>query len=319
MAYNISETTGAVGSGTAGLDTWTFTADLSDPSVTVVEGDFDVTLGGSGEAPDGYVFGPLSSSAFGTLSFNTTDGTFTFTIDRQAVIQSGQDQTISFSVTGSDGGDADTDTVVIEILVCLARGTMVETESGPKPVETLEVGDRIRTPQGDLETLRWLGKREISAEEIRADPSMRPVRIKAGALGDGTPVHDLVVSPQHRIVMGGVRTELLFGEPEVLAPAIGLVGLPGVSVDPAREGVDYFHLLFDQHQIILTNGAETESFYPGLWSFRLIGEGSVEALLEQVPQARTPATYGPAARPGLKVWEARLLASALGDKATTAA
>lgn len=237
--------------------------------------------------------------------------TYTFTINRQAVIQSGQNQTVSFTVTGVDGGDSDQDTVIIEILICIARGTLVETESGPVPVEGLSIGDRIRTPDGGLETLRWVGMRAISGVEIAADPSLRPVRIAAGALGEDTPKHDLLVSPQHRIVVGGARTELLFAEAEVLAPAIGLVGLPGVSVDPAQGGVDYFHLLFDRHQIILTNGAETESYYPGLWSFRMIGDENIQSLLEKVPAAKTPASYGPPALPGLRVWEARLLSADL--------
>lgn len=312
MGYNISETSGQfAGSGTAGVDIWTTTADLSDPSVTVVTGDFDrVTVPGGtnlGEAADGYTFSPLSTDAYGTLSYNTTDGTFTFTIDRQAVIQSGSDQTVSFTITGTDGARSDTDTVIIEILICVARGTLIETPDGTRFVESLSPGDMITTWDGDARPVRWAGMRRVTAAELHEHPELRPIRISAGALGHGRPERDLLVSPQHHVLVEGWAPELLFGEPEVLAPAAGLLDLPGVSREAAGQGIDYVHLLFDRHQIIFTEGAPTESFYPGPWSFAAIGRDNAADIVSRVPAARSPDAYGATARPRISSWEARTL------------
>ena len=312
MGYNISEVSGGfVGSGTLNIDTWTITVDLSDPSVTIVTGDFDevsVLGGSSGEASDGYVFGPLNTGAYGSLTFDTTDGTFTFTIDRQAVIQSGSDQTVSFTVEGFDGGESDQDTVIIEILVCFARGTIISTKNGEQPVETLCLGDIILTTDDEEVPLRWIGMHRVSFKAAEEGEKFLPVRISAGALAPGRPSSDLLVSPQHRVLVDGPSVELLFGVPEILAPAIGLIAITGIRQETSLADLDYFHLLFDRHRVILTNDLPSESFYPGPWSFAAVGPRNAAEIIDRVPAARTPESYGPTARPAITVREARLLA-----------
>ena len=323
MGYNISEISGTfTGAGAGGLDDWRFTGDLSDPSLTIVSGDFNATsLAGvdQGEAPDGYVFSPLSTTGFGTLTFNTTDGTFTFTIDRAAVIASGADQTVTFTVTGSDGPDSDTDTVTIELLICVVRGTLVETQRGRRPVETLVAGDLVRTRDCGLQPVRWIGSRRVSARELAADPSLRPIRIRQGALSPGVPSRDLLVSPQHRILIGDWRAQVFFGEDEILAPAKGLVNDHSVLVDHDPGDVEYFHVLFDRHQIILTEGAPTESFCPGPCSLAGLDRAAFGELVRLFPQfARDQAAYGPVARPSARVREAALMSGQDGARAPTA-
>lgn len=315
MAYNISEVSGNfTGSGTAGVDEWDGTLDLSDPSATVISGDFDevdvITGSNNGEAAGGYTFSALSTTAYGTLSYDTTDGTFTFTVDRAAVIASGADQTVSFVVSGTDGdGNTDVqDTVRITILVCVTQGTLIATPLGEVAVEDLRTGDAVATLDGRQAPLRWIGCREVPASRMAVEPDLHPVRISASALAAGVPSRDLLVSPHHHVLVGGWETEVLFGETEVLAPALGLLDMAGVERAAPKGGVTYYHLLFDAHQVILTNGAPTESFYPGPWSFGAIGARNAADLVSRVPQAKSPASYGPTARPTVKVWEARALA-----------
>ena len=76
------------------------------------------------------------------------------------------------------------------------------------------------------------------------------------------PERDLVVSPQHRVLVSGALPELLFGENEVLVAAIHLVGRPGITRVEAAE-VTYLHLMFDRHEIVLSDGLWSESFQPG--------------------------------------------------------
>lgn len=311
MGYNISEVSGgSVGGGTANVDTWTFTADLDDPSVTIVGGNFNVAPidGGAQSEAGEYIFGTLSTTQWGTLSFDTDTGVFTFTIDRAAVFASGTDQTVSFTVTGETGTSSDTDTVIINILICVARGTVIATPAGPVPVEELCPGDLVLTADGRHEPIRWLGSRIVTSAELSADTSLRPIRISAGAFGSGLPARDLRVSPQHRVLVTGWRAELLFGEESVLVPAKGLVDDHLVGVDYSAEEVQYFHLLFDRHEVILTEGLPTESFYPAPHSMGEL-DGPVRAeILRIFPElGGESAPFQPAA-PGLRIWEARLLA-----------
>ncbi|ARO14458.1 hypothetical protein BVG79_01112 [Ketogulonicigenium robustum] len=91
---------------------------------------------------------------------------------------------------------------------------------------------------------------------------MRPICITAGALGDNLPAQDLRVSPQHRMLVRSKIAERMFGG-EVLVPAVKLTALPGIYVDEAAASVEYFHILFDQHEIVFANGAESESLHTG--------------------------------------------------------
>ncbi len=306
MAYNIGDVSGnAVGGGTNNIDTWTFTGDLMDSGMTVITGDFnEMDLGGGdlGEAAGGYTFGPLSTTAYGSLSFNTTDGTFSFAINRQAVFQSLADQQVSFTVTGFDGaGNSETDTVFINLLICVARGTLIDTPDGPRRVESLSIGDVVTTIDDGPQPVRWIGSRHVDRSELKADPSHRPIRIKAGALGQGRPWRDLLVSPQHRVLQQDWRSQVYYGEDEVLAPAKSLVDGTSIIVDTDMQEVEYFHILLDRHQIILTEGAQTESFLPGPWSLEMLTPQSRADLLRLFPGlVSDPGAYGPAARPMVK-------------------
>ncbi|MCR8724458.1 Hint domain-containing protein [Frigidibacter sp. ROC022] len=306
MGYNISDVSGnGTGTTSSGLDGWEFTGDLSaNPGLTTISGDFDVVSDGvsEGEASS-YTFSALSTTQFGTLSTNSSDGTFTFTIDKSALYASGSDQVVTFTVTGGDGISSDTDSVSIRLLICLARGTLIETPQGPVRVEDLEVGDLVRTADGRAEPLRWVGSRRVSSAELDQHLHLRPVRIQAGALGAGVPARDLIVSPQHRVLIRGWRAELYFGEAEVLVPAKALINDHSIRVDHPADGVEYFHLLFDRHEMIVTEGATTESFHPGQYSVSALG-AAVQTELWQLFGGR-PA-YA-AARPVLTVREAAVL------------
>lgn len=137
---------------------------------------------------------------------------------------------------------------------CFAAGTRIETEQGLIPVETIQVGDLVRTLDHGLQPVRWRGSRSVPALERRA-----PIRFAPGAIGND---RELVVSPQHKILVTGWRAELFFGEPEVLAAAAHLVNGDTIHRAPRRH-MDYHHLMFDGHEILLAEGIPSESFYPG--------------------------------------------------------
>ena len=148
--------------------------------------------------------------------------------------------------------------------VCLTAGTMIETSEGPRPIESLQEGDLIRTANNGLQPLRAVFHRRIFGVDYRLDRSLWPVRITKGSLGFGLPERDMWVSQQHRMVISNVRFSLLFDEPQVFVRAKSLVAsFPGVTVDSDLTEVTYYHLIFDQHEVIFAEGAQTESFHPG--------------------------------------------------------
>lgn len=146
-------------------------------------------------------------------------------------------------------------------ITCFAAGTKIRTARGEVAIESLRVGDLILSRDRGLVPLRWIGARRLGAQYLRHSPQVWPVRVAAGALGNGHPARDLTVSPEHRVVLGGPVVQLCFGAHEVLAAARDLVGQPGITCEKP-ESVTYFHLLFDAHEIIESDGAWTESFQP---------------------------------------------------------
>jgi Ca2+-binding RTX toxin-like protein len=191
---------------------------------------------------------------------------------------------------------------------CFTPGTLIETRDGPIAVEALRVGQRVLTRDDGYQPIRWIGRRDLGPRDLAANPALHPVRIRRGALGQGLPEADMLVSPQHRMLIRSPRADLLFGESEVLAAALHLVGHPGVerAQGPA---VSYLHAMFDAHQVILANGAWTESYQPGDHSVSGLDKAQRDELLGLFPQLAS-AFCGPAfraARRSLKPHEARVL------------
>ena len=158
--------------------------------------------------------------------------------------------------TGATGG-------TVGGAVCFAAGSMIETARGPRPVQSLRPGDLVMTRDNGLQPLRWIGGRLLGAAELAAAPNLLPVRIAAGALGPGCPAQDLTVSPQHRVLLRSPIAARMAGSAEVLVAAVQLVGMPGITRCGAKGGVGYWHLMFDRHEIVFANGAESESLYLG--------------------------------------------------------
>lgn len=141
------------------------------------------------------------------------------------------------------------------------RGTLVLTPDGPRPVEALKPGGLVRTRDNGAQRIRWISTAELGAQSLARQPHLRPIRISAGALGDATPAEDLLVSPRQRVVVRSSVARNLFGLEEVLIAASHLIGLPGIDRDHEAESAGYVNLLLDRHELVLANGAWTETFY----------------------------------------------------------
>ncbi|MFK7943409.1 MAG: Hint domain-containing protein [Paracoccaceae bacterium] len=151
--------------------------------------------------------------------------------------------------------------VTMGVPPCFAPGTMIRTPSGNRAVETLAPGDMVMTADRGARPLRWIGRRE-EYFETREDKH-RPILIAAGSLGNHLPSRDLIVSPQHRMVLNWPAVQRSHGTGQVLALAKGLTDLPGVRIMRGKASIAYFALLFDRHEVIFAENAPTESFRPG--------------------------------------------------------
>ncbi|SLN14469.1 hypothetical protein ROA7450_00274 [Roseovarius albus] len=172
--------------------------------------------------------------------------------------------------------------------ICLTRGTLVETRNGPELIEHLRLGDLMCTHEGCFQPLRYIYRRWFSRSDFERNPKLRPIRICAGAMGCGLPNRDLLVSPQHRMLVQSPIAVRMFAACDVLVPAIKLTALPGIFVDTEIEGIEYIHLLFDQHEVIFAEGTPTESLYTGPEALKVLSPETRAELFALFPEIATP-------------------------------
>jgi len=285
---------------------------------TIVAQDDEVTLGNA----DTRIVDVLDndSSTGGTLTITAIQGTpvvagqsvilstgqvITLTDDGELSIQGDSDaETVYFNYTATDqNGASDTALVEVTQVPCFTKGTMIRTPNGLRPVESLQPGDLIHTADyGDL-PLRWIGQRTVAARG-----NHRPVRIRRGTFGA---TQDIWLSQQHRVVIGGYRAQLLFGEDEVLVKAHDLVDGTDVQIETGWDIVTYLHLLFGEHQIVEASGLACESYLPGPQTMSGFDAGTQAEILSVFPDlAQSWSNYGPAARTLIKGYEAQALRAA---------
>lgn len=198
-----------------------------------------------------------------------------------------------------------------EGVVCFTPGTLLETPSGLRPVETLAAGDILVTKDNGAQPIVWVGSRNVSGARLVATPDLRPVRIVEGALGNGHPNGNLTVSPDHKVLVTGRAARANWGEEEVLVAARDLVDGIGIHRDLQARSAIYYHLMLERHQVLVANGIETESFHPAAAALDDIDEDQRLRLYDVMPElAKDPASYGPTSRRTVSGAEASLLPSA---------
>ena len=202
---------------------------------------------------------------------------------------------------------------------CFAAGTLIDTPRGRQRVETLCAGDLVRTEDGRLVPIAWTGGSRYSGRQAAGDARLRPVHVAPHAFGPGLPDRELVLSPQHRIVVEGAACELLFGTDRAFITARHLAEPFAFAPEPEAE-VHYCHVLLERHEILLANGLPAESFQPARRMVEALSgpaRRSLDAALG-ILGAEAMLTR-PDALPTLNHREARVLMAALAGPARSAA
>ncbi|MEM6371583.1 MAG: Hint domain-containing protein [Pseudomonadota bacterium] len=182
-------------------------------------------------------------------------------------------------------------------LACFVAGTLIETPTGPRPVETLRQGDLVWTADQSAQPLCWIGQQTVAGSGTFA-----PVRFAPGRFEVEAPV---LVSPQHRVLVRGWQAQLFFGAEEVLVPAKALIDGQYVT-QVSRPRVTYVHLLFEDHQIVRSHGLLSESYDPASLATSVWARETEAELMSLFPQFQRFA-FGRTARQTQTVREGAVL------------
>lgn len=284
-----------------GNDTFTYAPGDGDDTIT------DFNTGNTGPVGDG----DLTNNDFVDLSgFYDNLSELRADFDDDGVLnQSNATNTLGESVDYSDnsqfsGGsltfDGATRTSFSDDntgVVCFVEGTLIETPAGQRPIESLRLGEAVTTMDNGVQSIVWIGRRDLGPSDLRANPRLWPILIPVGALGARRP---LLVSRQHGILLDQDR----FVRAGHLAKASG----PARIVFNAKH-VRYFHLMFESHQVIFANGQPAESFYPGPVGLQTLTREMREEFHRSHGGLHAPEAvrdwYGPPVRPFLTKSELR--------------
>lgn len=192
-------------------------------------------------------------------------------------------------------------------LPCIARGTLIDTPAGLRPVETLRPGDWVLTPDGPQPVL-WAGGRRLGPQEMAGRPETQPVVIRPGALGNDRP---LVLSRPHCVAIRGpdgagrlVRAAQLAG-----------LGQGAFRQASGRRAMAWHHLFLPRHALVRANGAWVETLWPGPAGLAALGPGAAEGIAAALPRIAPallipgllPLLYGPRVLPLLPTRDLRAL------------
>lgn len=184
------------------------------------------------------------------------------------------------------------------LVPCFLRGTRIMMGDGTyAAIETLRVGDSVKTIENRCREIRWIGSNRISEKKLKAYPNLYPVRIQKDALAQGVPHSDLLVSRQHRMMLVSPIAQRMFGASEVLVSAHRLIGLPGIELDYSQSQIEYFHMLFDNHEIVFADGSPSESLHTGREALKAISSAARQEIFTLFPELRNGVRRGAFGRP----------------------
>lgn len=195
----------------------------------------------------------------------------------------------------------------VDDVTCFTPGTMIMTRRGETKVELLRTQDEVLTRDHGYQPIRWIGQMQLSPRRLDLQPNLRPILIEASALGPGLPEQDLIVSPQHRLLICSKTAQRMFGTDEVLVAAKHLLSLPGIHALSPTQAVSYLHILCDAHELVWSNGTWSETLFTGPQAIKAMPAAARREIFALFPALRE-GTHAQAARQLTSGKEGRKLA-----------
>ena len=248
---------------------------LANNSTTVALPD-NRTFGDATGGPETFAAGGLtytyagkmaaSGNGGGVSGFYATNGGTTYLF---STAQPKNNSTVTSFNADSPGAGANDFTTI-----CFMPGTLVATPGGEAAVESLRAGDLVLTAEGGAEPVRWMGRQTVSTRF--ADPlRVLPIRITAGALAEGLPKRDLLVSPDHALLLDGT-----------LVHAGALVNGTTIRREAAVPATfTYWHVELADHSLVLAEGVPAETFIDNVDRMAFDNWAEHEAAAEPAPAA----------------------------------
>lgn len=162
--------------------------------------------------------------------------------------------------------------------VAFTHGTRITLADGSqRVVEQLAPGDWVLTRDNGPQPLRWIGRRWV-----RAVGPYAPVVIGRDLLGNPA---DLIISQQQRLFVYQRGSRRLADRAEVLVKAKHLVDGDDVTI---RNGglEEFFHLVFDRHEIIYAECVPTESLFLDEHALSQLPDDMASELTDTLPALR---------------------------------
>ncbi len=155
---------------------------------------------------------------------------------------------LNLAVTTTANNDFGFEYLLGTAVPCFATGTRIATGSGDVAVEDLAIGQTVLARRGGVVPVRWIGHRRVDCRRYPRPHDVWPVRVRAGAFADDRPARDLVLSPDHAVLIDGV-----------LIPIRYLVNGATIVQERVAE-VTYWHVELPRHDILLAEGLACESY-----------------------------------------------------------
>jgi hypothetical protein len=209
----------------------------------------DISFFGTGDEID---LGSIAATSLNSFTYNAATGVLDVNVGDPTDIMITVSGTTGIGVTGGltqasfhlgDDGKGG-----LAIIACYAAGTRIATTRGEVAVEALTLDDQVLTAESGPSAIRWIGHRSIDLTRHATPERVQPIRVRAGAFGEGLPRRDLMLSPDHAVFVEGV-----------LIPIKHLAN--GHSIAPLSvQSVTYFHVELAHHEIMLAEGLPAESY-----------------------------------------------------------
>jgi hypothetical protein len=234
-------------------------------------------------------------------------------LSRMGYLQDGAQYNVTFS---SNRYESSLYLITDNFIMCFLSGTRIAVPSGETPVERIRVGDSVVTGNGP-QLVSWISsscKDCANSAPVVFTPAALASPALSLAEGAILPERPLKVSQQHCMVVTDDRARAFIGTDTFLLAAKHLINGDTIYLDHSAGEVEYFHLMFEQHQIVLAESAWSESFYPGPEALKNLTAAQKQDIYEVAPDLMDDPThgYGPTALPRLTGGEYKRLLKGKG-------